>query len=342
MVGDHMRLLVTGGAGYIGSHTVIELIGAGHDVVILDNLSNSHTVVIDRISEISGTRPTLVVGDIGDAELVDSLLSEHSPEAVVHFAGLKAVGESVAQPLRYYRNNVAGTISLLERLDAHDIRTLVFSSSATVYGEPESLPITEDAPVWSVNPYGETKVQIEHILSDLAVSDDRWRFAALRYFNPVGAHPSGRIGEDPPDIPNNLMPYITQVAVGALDRVMVFGDDYDTPDGTGVRDYIHVVDLARGHVAAIDALGDRSGFHAWNLGTGVGTSVLELINTFRSVNEVDIPYEITPRRPGDTAASYTDPAKAERDLGWKAQHDVADMCRHSWRWQSRNPTGYRG
>ncbi|MPZ52553.1 MAG: UDP-glucose 4-epimerase GalE [Acidimicrobiia bacterium] len=337
-----MKVLVTGGTGYIGSHTVVELIEAGHEVVILDNLVNSQPVVVDRISQITGTSPTLAVGDIGDPDLVDRVLTEYEPEVVIHFAGLKAVGESVAQPLRYYRNNVSGTITLLERLDAHEIRKLVFSSSATVYGDPQTLPITEDAPLSAVNPYGGTKLQIEQVLRDVAVSDDRWRFAALRYFNPAGAHVSGLMGEDPTDTPNNLLPYITQVAVGRREKVRVFGDDYDTPDGTGVRDYVHVVDLARGHLAAIETMSEHRGFDAWNLGTGVGTSVLELINTFSEVNGVEVPYEIVDRRSGDSASSYTDPAKAHRDLGWKATHDLAAMCRDSWRWQSQNPEGYGG
>lgn len=335
-----MRTLVTGGAGYIGSHTVVQLLEAGHEVVVLDNLSNSKRAAVQRVGEISGRTADLRVVDLLDEQAVTDLLAEVRPDAVVHFAGLKAVGESVAQPERYYRNNVGGTLNLVRAMDAAGCRTIVFSSSATVYGEPASVPIREDFPLSATNPYGWSKLMIEQVLRDVHVADDRWRVALLRYFNPVGAHPSGRIGEDPQGIPNNLVPFIAQVAVGRREKLNVFGGDYDTPDGTGVRDYIHVVDLAAGHLAALDALADRGGCHAWNLGTGTGHSVLEVVEAFRRASGRDIPYEIVDRRPGDVAASFADPAKAEAELGWTAKLGLDEMCADTWRWQSANPEGY--
>ncbi|MFZ5872208.1 MAG: UDP-glucose 4-epimerase GalE [Actinomycetota bacterium] len=335
-----MRTLVTGGAGYIGSHTVVQLLEAGHEVVVLDNLSNSKRAAVQRVNEITGRTADLRVVDLLDEQAVTDLLAEVRPDAVVHFAGLKAVGESVAQPERYYRNNVGGTLNLVRAMDAAGCRTIVFSSSATVYGEPKSVPIREDFPLSATNPYGWSKLMIEQVLRDVHVADNRWRVALLRYFNPVGAHPSGRIGEDPQGIPNNLVPFIAQVAVGRREKLNVFGGDYDTPDGTGVRDYIHVVDLAAGHLAALDALADRGGCHAWNLGTGAGHSVLEVVEAFRRASGRDIPYEIVDRRPGDVAASFADPAKAEAELGWTAKLGLDEMCADTWRWQSANPEGY--
>jgi UDP-glucose 4-epimerase len=335
-----MRTLVTGGAGYIGSHTVVQLLEAGHEVVVLDNLANSKRAAIERVGEITGRKADLRVVDLLDSDGVTALLEETRPEAVVHFAGLKAVGESVAQPERYYRNNVGGTLNLVRAMDAVDCRTIVFSSSATVYGDPASVPIREDFPLTATNPYGWSKLMVEQVLRDVHASDERWRVGLLRYFNPVGAHPSGRIGEDPQGIPNNLVPFIAQVAVGRRDRLKVFGDDYPTPDGTGVRDYIHVVDLAAGHLAALEALADRGGCHAWNLGTGRGHSVLEVVHAFERASGRDVPYDLVPRRPGDVAASYADPAKAEAELGWTATLNLDAMCADTWRWQSMNPQGY--
>ena len=335
-----MRILVTGGAGYIGSHAVILLLEAGHDVVIVDDFSNSKPEAVRRIGEIAGITPDLAAVDLLDAETLDQTIAEHTPEAVIHFAGLKAVGESVAQPLRYYRTNVAGTINLLDALDRHGCRILVFSSSATVYGPGPELPLREDAPTSATNPYGWTKHMIEQILADLHAADDSWSVATLRYFNPVGAHPSGRIGEDPQGIPNNLLPFITQVAVGRRERLEVFGDDYDTLDGTGVRDYLHVVDLAAGHLAALHRLVEVGGHHVWNLGTGRGHSVFEVIAAFERATGVSIPYRVVDRRPGDIAASYADPAKANEELGWTADHTIDAICADAWRWQSQNPQGY--
>ncbi|MFP5335407.1 MAG: UDP-glucose 4-epimerase GalE [Actinomycetes bacterium] len=335
-----MRTLVTGGAGYIGSHTVVQLLEAGHEVVVLDNLSNAKRAAVDRVAELTGRPVGLEVVDLLDEQGVSDVLAQVRPDAVVHFAGLKAVGESVAQPERYYRNNVGGTLNLVRAMDEVGCRTIVFSSSATVYGDPQSLPLREDAPLTATNPYGWSKLMIEQILRDVHVADDRWRVALLRYFNPVGAHPSGRIGEDPQGIPNNLVPYVAQVAVGRREKLLVFGGDYDTPDGTGVRDYIHVVDLAAGHVAALAALADRGGCRAWNLGTGVGHSVLEVVHAFRRASGQEIPYEIVDPRPGDVAASWADPARAEADLGWTAKLGLDDMCRDTWAWQSANPEGY--
>ena len=333
------KILVTGGAGYIGSHTCIALHEAGYDIVVYDNLSNSSREAIERVSKLIDQPIEFVEGDIRDTDLLKQVFAEHQFFGVIHFAGLKAVGESVAKPLLYYNNNVSGTIALLEVMREADVKNLVFSSSATVYGDPESLPINEESKRSCTNPYGQSKLMVEHILEDLAATDDGWNLIPLRYFNPVGAHPSGQIGEDPNDIPNNLMPYISQVAVGKLEKVGVFGNDYDTPDGTGVRDYIHVVDLARGHVRALEH--SQPGTTVFNLGTGAGTSVLELIGSFSKACGHDIPYEIRDRRPGDIASCYADPAKAEELLGWTAKYDINRACEDSWRWQSQNPNGYK-
>ncbi|MGE0312765.1 MAG: UDP-glucose 4-epimerase GalE [Lautropia sp.] len=333
-------ILVTGGAGYIGSHTVVELLKAGHAPVIVDDFSNSSPVVLDRIAELGGRKPLFVEGDIGDASLLADLLGRHRFDATVHFAGSKAVGESVAKPLAYYRNNVAGTITLLECLAEAGVRRFVFSSSATVYGDPRSVPIREDAPTGPTNPYGRTKWHIEHILEDVAAADPAWSIGVLRYFNPIGAHPSGRIGENPRGIPNNLMPFVSQVAVGRRDRVSVFGDDYPTPDGTGVRDYIHVVDLALGHLAALERVARVPGAWTVNLGTGQGYSVFEMIRAFEKASGRPIPYQVVARRPGDIASCYADPAHAFSLLGWKAQRGLEQMCADGWRWQSGNPDGY--
>lgn len=335
-----MRILVTGGAGYIGSHTVLLLLEEGHEVHVYDNLSNSSPEALRRVAELTGRSAVFHQGDLLDATRLEETFTLAKPEAVIHFAGLKAVGESVAKPLMYYRNNVTGTLNLLETMDAHDVRTFVFSSSATVYGDPQQLPITESTPLSATNPYGRTKLHIEYMLDDLAASDPRWSIAKLRYFNPVGSHESGRIGEDPQGIPNNLMPYIAQVAVGVREKVNVFGGDYPTPDGTGVRDYIHVVDLGAGHLAALEYLEAHGGLHAWNLGTGHGSSVLETIQAFARISEQEIPYEIVDRRPGDVAASYADPALAREEIGWKAERGLEQMVEDIWRWQSTNPSGY--
>lgn len=335
-----MRILVTGGAGYIGSHTVLLLLEEGHEVHVLDNFSNSSPESLRRVAELTGHQARIHTADLLDATALDTVMTASQPEAVIHFAGLKAVGESVTKPLWYYRNNVVGTLNLLDAMDAHCVRTLVFSSSATVYGETEVLPITEGQPLTATNPYGQTKLQIERILDDLAASDSRWNIAKLRYFNPVGAHESGRIGEDPQGIPNNLMPFVAQVAVGRRDKVNVFGSDYLTPDGTGVRDYIHVIDLGAGHLAALEYLLDHGGLHAWNLGTGHGSSVLEVIAAFERAAERQIPYEIVDRRPGDVAASYADPTLAREQIGWKAERGLEEMVTDMWRWQSNNPEGF--
>jgi len=337
-----MRIVVTGGAGYIGSHTVVELIGAGHEAVIVDNFVNAKPAVLDRIELITGTRPVLVRGDARNPRVLEQAFAA-SVDAVIHFAGLKAVGESVAKPLAYYENNLDSTLALLAAMEHHDVRALVFSSSATVYGADGVPPLREDAPTGATSPYGWTKVMIEQILADAAVADDRLRLAALRYFNPLGAHSSGLIGEDPQGTPNNLVPFLAQVAVGRREEILVFGDDYDTPDGTGVRDYIHVVDLARGHLAALDHLtGENAdtGLRIWNLGSGVGTSVLELVKDFSAAVGRDLPYRVVDRRPGDVAASYCDPGKAQRELDWTARLSVAQGCVDTWRWQSANPDGF--
>lgn len=335
-------ILVTGGAGYIGSHTVLLLLEAGHKVVVLDNLSNSSPESLRRVEQLTGKAVTFREGDIRDAACLDALFAEFAVSVVVHFAGLKAVGESVAEPLRYYDCNVVGTIRLLEAMARAGVKRLVFSSSATVYGDPASVPINEDFPLSTTNPYGASKLHIEDMLRDLYVSDDSWDIALLRYFNPVGAHESGQIGEDPSGIPNNLMPYIAQVAVGKREKLSVFGGDYSTPDGTGVRDYIHVMDLAQGHLAALRALKDKGGLLTVNLGTGRGYSVLEMVQSFAKASGREVPYEIVARRPGDVAQCYADPAHAEQVLGWKAERGIVDMCRDHWRWQEANPNGFRG
>lgn len=334
-----MRILVTGGTGFIGSHACVALLDEGYDVVVLDNLCNSDASVIKRIGQICGREPGFVKGDIRDADLLSNLFSRQTISAVLHFAGLKAVGESVEKPQEYFDNNVGGTQVLLTAMRNTDVKTIVFSSSATVYGEPASVPITEDFPRYATNPYGETKLTIEDILADLYRSDPGWRIARLRYFNPVGAHESGLIGESPAGIPNNLMPLITQAAAGLRDELSVFGDDYDTPDGTGVRDYIHVVDLANGHVDALDYLNKHQDLLTVNLGTGNGVSVLEMIKTFESVNNCKVPYRITGRRPGDIARCWADTSLANRTLGWKATRTLADMCRDAWRWQTNSQAG---
>jgi UDP-glucose 4-epimerase len=339
-IGDSMKVLVTGGAGYIGSHTCVELLAAGHEVVVVDNLSNSHPAALERVARISGRELPLEVVDIRDRAGLELVFTTYRPEAVIHFAGLKAVGESVAQPLRYYQNNVEGTLTLCEVMASHGVFQLVFSSSATVYGDPQSVPIREDFPLSATNPYGRSKLMIEEILRDLGRADERWRIALLRYFNPVGAHPSGLIGEDPNGIPNNLLPYISQVAVGKLGQLSVFGDDYPTQDGTGVRDYIHVVDLAIGHLRALDRLAAQGGVVAYNLGTGRGYSVLEMIRAFEQASGRTISYRIAPRRPGDVAVCYADPAFAASALGWRAERGVEQMTRDAWNWQRNNPQGY--
>ncbi|WP_298012628.1 UDP-glucose 4-epimerase GalE [uncultured Castellaniella sp.] len=336
-----MTLLITGGAGYIGSHTVLEFLSTGQDVLVLDNLSNSSRESLARVAALTGRTPGFVQGDVRDRALLDRLFEQHAISGVVHFAGLKAVGESVRDPLRYYDNNVGGTLTLCRAMAAAGVHRLVFSSSATVYGDPTVMPITEDCPTGRpANPYGRSKLMVEQLLQDLAAADPRWSIALLRYFNPVGAHASGRIGEDPHGIPNNLLPYISQVAVGRLERVSVFGHDYPTPDGTGVRDYIHVVDLALGHLAALSYLRRHPGAHVWNLGTGAGYSVLDMIRAFETACGRPIPYALAPRRPGDVAACWSDPAKARRDLGWQAQRGLEQMMADTWRWQSGNPDGY--
>lgn len=336
-------VLVTGGAGYIGSHTTLELLRAGFDVVVLDNLCNASAESLRRVTQLAGRAPHFVQGDIRDRSLLDQLMAQHPVQAVLHFAGLKAVGESVAQPLHYYSNNVGGTLTLCEAMAAAGVFTLVFSSSATVYGDTTTVPIIESQPVGhATNPYGRSKFMVEQVLLDLAASDPRWRVALMRYFNPVGAHESGQIGEDPNGIPNNLLPYITQVAVGKLPEVAVFGSDYPTVDGTGVRDYIHVVDLAEGHLAALHALRNLTGAHVWNLGTGQGYSVLQMVEAFKAASGRPVPYRLAPRRPGDIATCYSDPTKAAAELGWTAQRDLHTMMRDAWRWQSQNPDGYRG
>lgn len=337
-----MAILVTGGTGYIGSHTVVELQNAGYDVVIIDNLSNSCAEVLSRIEAITGKRPVFYENDIRDREALDRIFAEHRDiDACIHFAGLKAVGESVSKPVEYYDNNIKGTLTLIEAMRDAGIKNMVFSSSATVYGDPAFVPITEECPKGScTNPYGWTKSMLEQILSDTAYADKEWNIILLRYFNPIGAHKSGTIGENPSGIPNNLMPYITQVAVGKRERLNVFGNDYDTPDGTGVRDYIHVVDLATGHVKAIEKLKENPGLKIYNLGTGHGYSVLDIVKAFEAASGVKVPYEITARRPGDIATCYADASLAGKELGWTAQYSLKEMCEDSWRWQKNNPEGY--
>ncbi|WP_435274793.1 UDP-glucose 4-epimerase GalE [Psychrobium sp. nBUS_13] len=335
-----MTVFVTGGAGYIGSHTIVELLNEGQQVVVLDNLSNSSEEALRRVKQITGKTVTFYQGDVLDSALLDSIFEQHDIESVIHFAGLKAVGESVSQPLKYYQNNVTGTLVLCEAMAKANIKNIVFSSSATVYGDPASLPITEDFPTGATNPYGQSKLMVEHVLSDLAASDASWNIAVLRYFNPVGAHESGLIGEDPNDIPNNLMPFITQVAVGKRDALSVFGSDYDTHDGTGVRDYIHVVDLAQGHLKALTKLNTNPGLVTYNLGTGQGYSVLDMVKAFEKASGQTISYNLVARRPADIAACYANPHKAATELGWQATHNVDDMAASSWHWQSSNPDGY--
>lgn len=335
-------VFVTGGAGYIGSHTTLNLLQAGYDVVVLDNLCNSSSESLKCVESIVGRAPFFIEGDVRDRELLVSIFETYTFTTVVHFAGLKAVDESVSQPMRYYDNNVHGSQVLLQVMADAGVFSFVFSSSATVYGEPAHIPISETCPVGQpTNPYGRSKLMVEDMLRDLAASDPRWRIAILRYFNPVGAHESGQIGEDPSGIPNNLLPYIAQVAVGKLPELAVFGNDYPTHDGTGVRDYIHVVDLAEGHLRALDALKTRTGAHVWNLGTGQGYSVRDMVRAFESASGKPVPYRISPRRPGDIATCYSDPSKAERELGWTAKRGLPEMMRDAWRWQQMNPNGYR-
>lgn len=335
-----MRVLVTGGAGYIGSHTTVALQQGGHDVVIVDNLANARRSVVERIRSITGIAPAWYELDVGNASELHSVFSECAVDAVIHFAGWKSVEESARKPLLYYRENFSSTLTLLDAMDRHDVRTLVFSSSATVYGMTSASPLTEDLPLNPTNPYGRTKWFIEECLRDLAAADERWRIAVLRYFNPVGAHPSGLIGESPRQTPNNLMPYITQVAIGRRAELSIFGADYDTVDGTGVRDYIHVDDLANGHLAALHGVRDRApGCETWNLGTGHGTSVLELVTTFERVTGQVVPRRIVARRPGDVATNYADTTKARSELGWQARRTLEDMCADAWRWQENNPDG---
>uniref|UniRef100_Q0HT94 UDP-glucose 4-epimerase n=1 Tax=Shewanella sp. (strain MR-7) TaxID=60481 RepID=Q0HT94_SHESR len=337
-----MTILVTGGAGYIGTHTVVELLNAGSEVIVLDNLSNSSIEALNRVERITGKSVTFFQGDILNKALLQKVFSDHNIDAVIHFAGLKAVGESVAKPLKYYENNVTGTLILCQVMAEFKVKNLVFSSSATVYGDPASLPITEDFPTGATNPYGQSKLMVEHILADLHHSDPSWNIARLRYFNPVGAHASGLIGEDPNDIPNNLMPFIAQVAVGKREALSVFGNDYPTHDGTGVRDYIHVVDLALGHLKALEKLATKPGLVTYNLGTGQGYSVLDMVKAFEKACGKSIAYQIAPRRPGDIAACYANPDHAKTDLGWQATHSLEDMANSSWHWQSTNPNGYKG
>ena len=336
-----MKILVTGGAGYIGSHTCVELLNSGYEVVVMDNLYNASAKALDRVQQITGKTLTFYEADMLDQPAMDKIFEAEKPDAVIHFAGYKAVGESVRKPLEYYHNNITGTLTLMGVMDKVGVKNIVFSSSATVYGDPEVIPITEDCPKGQcTNPYGWTKSMLEQILTDIQKADPEWNVVLLRYFNPIGAHKSGLIGENPNGIPNNLMPYITQVAVGKLKELGVFGNDYDTPDGTGVRDYIHVVDLAKGHVKAVKKLEDNSGLSIYNLGTGHGYSVLDIVKNFEEATGVKIPYSIKPRRAGDIATCYCDPSKAERELGWKAEFGIREMCADSWRWQKNNPNGY--
>jgi len=335
-----MTILVTGGAGYIGSHTCVMLLEAGYDVVVADNLANSSREAIERVQEITGKTMRFYECDIRDRAGLDALFAANAIDAVIHFAGLKAVGESVAKSLMYYENNIGGTLCLLEAMQAAGVKKIVFSSSATVYGMSDRVPLTEDLPLSANSPYGQTKLFIEQILRDLYISDNAWSISLLRYFNPVGAHPSGKIGEYPSGIPNNIMPYITQVASGKLERLNIFGSDYPTKDGTGVRDYIHVMDLADGHIKALVKLDGSAGVFVHNLGTGVGYSVLELVSAFEEASGVKIPYEFAPRRPGDVTICYADPTKAKAELNWTAEKGIVEMCRDSWNWQKNNPNGY--
>ncbi len=342
-----MAIFVTGGAGYIGSHTCVELLNEGYEIVVVDNLYNSCTEAVKRVEEITGKKVTFYEADLLDPDAISAIFDKHQIDSVIHFAGYKAVGESVEKPIEYYHNNITGTLMLCDVMRKHNVKNLVFSSSATVYGDPERLPITEDTKTGGVtNPYGQTKFMIEQILTDICVSDPEWKVILLRYFNPIGAHISGKIGEDPNGIPNNLVPYVAQVAVGKLEKIHVFGDDYDTVDGTGVRDYIHVVDLAKGHVKAIEKIdamtkSGEAGVNVYNLGTGNGSSVLQVIHAYEKACGKKLPYVVDERRPGDIAACYADASKAERELHWKAEKNMEDMCADSWRWQSMNPNGYK-
>ena len=336
-----MRILVTGGAGYIGSHTLLALHKAGHEAVVLDNLSNSSEIALDRVALLTGRKPEFVKADIRDRAALEALFSRESFDACIHFAGLKAVGESVAKPWEYYENNIGGTLTLIDVMRKHGVKNIIFSSSATVYGDPAVVPVTEDCPKGQcTNPYGWTKSMLEQILTDIQKADPEWNVILLRYFNPIGADESGLIGEDPKGIPNNLMPYITQVAVGKREKLSVFGNDYKTHDGTGVRDYIHVSDLAAGHVSALKKIRENVGLAIYNLGTGVGYSVLDVVHAFEKANGIRIPYEIAKRRPSDVDANYSDPAKAWKELGWKTEKTLEDMCRDAWNWQKKNPNGF--
>nr|WP_275663921.1 UDP-glucose 4-epimerase GalE [Vibrio harveyi] len=336
-----VKVLITGGMGYIGSHTCVQMIEAGMEPIIVDNLCNAKVEVLSRIEALTGKKPVFHQGDIRDEAFLDSVFAEHDIQAVIHFAGLKAVGESVAKPLEYYDNNVNGSLVLARSMRKAGVKSIVFSSSATVYGDPDIVPITEDSPTGATtNPYGRSKYMVEECLSDLFNAENDWSITLLRYFNPVGAHPSGTMGEDPQGIPNNLMPFIAQVAVGRREKLSVFGNDYPTPDGTGVRDYIHVMDLADGHIAALKSLGDKAGLHIYNLGTGKGSSVLDMVEAFALACGKPVPYELCPRRPGDIAECWASTEKAERDLGWKATRSVTEMTADTWKWQSNNPQGY--
>lgn len=336
-----MDVLITGGMGYIGSHTCVQMIAAGMTPIMVDNLCNAKAEVLNRIEALTGVRPAFYQGDIRDEAFLDSVFAKHDVQAVIHFAGLKAVGESVRKPIEYYDNNVNGTLVLVRSMRKAGVKSLVFSSSATVYGDPQTVPITETSPTGATtNPYGRSKYMVEQCLSDLVVAEPEWSITLLRYFNPVGAHPSGTMGEDPQGIPNNLMPFIAQVAVGRREKLAVFGNDYATPDGTGVRDYIHVMDLADGHIAALQVVGTQAGLHIYNLGTGKGSSVLDMVNAFSQACGKAVPYEICPRRPGDIAECWASTEKAQRELGWQAKLSLADMTADTWRWQSNNPQGY--
>lgn len=338
-----MTILVTGGAGYIGSHTVVELLNQGKEIVVLDNLSNSSEISLERVKQITGKSVRFYQGDILDREMLRRIFAENQIDSVIHFAGLKAVGESVREPLRYYQNNVTGSIVLVEEMLKANVNTIVFSSSATVYGDPKEIPITESCEVGgTTNPYGTSKYMVERILEDTAKAFPQFSAVVLRYFNPVGAHASGLIGEDPNGIPNNLLPYISQVAVGKLQQLSVFGSDYDTHDGTGVRDYIHIVDLAIGHLKALEKHQDDAGFHVYNLGTGTGYSVLDMVKAFEQANDINVPYKLVDRRPGDIAVCYSNPQKALEQLGWKTQYDLTQMMKDTWNWQKNNPNGYKG
>ena len=337
-----MKILVTGGAGFIASHTNVELLNAGYDVVVVDNLVNSSRESVARVEELTGKKISFYEEDLLNEKAIDAIFEKENIDSVIHFAALKAVGESCQIPLRYFDNNLTGTLNLLKVMEKHGVKSIVFSSSATVYGKPESVPIREDFPLSVSNPYGRTKLMIEDMLRDIYKSDNEWDIALLRYFNPIGAHESGMIGENPHGIPNNLLPYVAKVAAGQLECVNVFGDDYDTPDGTGVRDYIHVVDLATGHIKALEKLVTHPGLVTYNLGTGVGYSVLDIIKNFEKACGKEIPYKITPRRPGDIDMCYADPAKAKEELGWEATRSIDKMCEDAWRWQTKNPNGYEG